>query len=173
MWCWWCCHDFETTPLKLPYRYDNRKNKFYTEGNYCSWNCMKAHAIDRYGVQRGGIICGNIVMMRRRLKGKYEPITPAPSRYNLIQFGGKLSIEEFRLNQIIHIGETLDKIVDIKVEENVSNFIPFVSNSKKMDDIKNAVSKNENTLKLKRNKPLKRNHNNLESALGSIITTKT
>jgi hypothetical protein len=42
-----------------------------------------------------------------------------------------------------------------------------------MDDIKNAVSKNENTLKLKRNKPLKRNHNNLESALGLIITTKT
>lgn len=173
MWCWWCCHDFKTTPLKLPYKYDNRRNKFYTEGHYCSWNCMKAHAIDRYGIQKGGIICGNITVMRRRLGGKYEPITPAPSRYKLIEFGGHLTIEEFRHNHMTHVGDILEKTTNVNVEEVVSNFIPFVSNSKKMDDIKNAVSNNENTLKLKRNKPLKRNHNNLESALGLIITTKT
>jgi hypothetical protein len=54
----------------------------------------------------------------------------------------------------------------------VDNVIPLVSNTKKMDEIKNAAS-NNNALKLKRNKPLKRNHNNLESALGLIITPKS
>jgi hypothetical protein len=170
MWCWWCCHEFETNPLKLPYKHDSRTDKFYTEGNYCSWNCMKAHAIDKYGVQRGGIVCGNIAMMRRRLQGKYQPITPAPSRYELIEFGGKLTIEEFRKNHIVD--KNINSMENLNTENNVSNFIPFVSNSKKMEDIKNASSVNDNTLKLKRNKPLKRNHNNLESALGLIITTK-
>ena len=42
---------------------------------------------------------------------------------------------------------------------------------KKMDEIKSASGKNE-TLKLKRDKPLKRNQNNLESALGLIIKPK-
>jgi hypothetical protein len=49
--------------------------------------------------------------------------------------------------------------------------IPIISNTKKMDEIKSASGKNE-TLKLKRDKPLKRNQNNLESALGLIIKPK-
>ena len=102
-WCWWCCHSFEGTPLTVPHRYDDRRSKFYTAGNFCSWSCVKSYAIDKFGDVKGSIVCGN---------------------------------------------------------------------TKKMDEIKNATSSN-NALKLKRNKPLKRNHNNLESALGLIITPKT
>src|SRR5210317_752596 len=109
-WCWWCCHPFEGEPLTMPCRYDDRRSKFYTAGNYCSWSCIKSHAIDKYGDVKGGIVCGNIILI--------------------------------------------------------------ISNTKKMDEIKNATT-NNNALKLKRNKPLKRNHNNLESALGLIITPKS
>ena len=42
----------------------------------------------------------------------------------------------------------------------------------KLEDIKSATGKNE-TLRLKREKPLKRNENNLESVLGLVIKTKT
>ena len=59
MWCWWCCHPFEGDTLELPYKYDEKRNKFYTCGGFCSWSCMKRYAIDKYGITRGGIICSN------------------------------------------------------------------------------------------------------------------
>jgi hypothetical protein len=79
-----------------------------------------------------------------------------------------MTIEEFRENQTRDVEEP-KKIETTPV---VNNKIPIISNTKKMDEIKNSTS-NNNSLKLKRTKPLKRNHNNLESALGLIITPKT
>lgn len=168
MWCWWCCHPFEGTPLNMPIKYDDRRKKFNTTGNFCSWSCMKTYALDKYGCGKGSLICSNIVMMRRKMHGKQESIKPAPWRYNLKVFGGDMTIEEFRSNQTVH------KEVPSPVETKpvVDNLIPFVSNTKRMDEIKNSTS-NNNALKLKRTKPLKRNHNNLESALGLIITPKS
>jgi hypothetical protein len=86
----------------------------------------------------------------------------------LEEFGGDMTIEQFRKNQTID--DTKPEEIDTKPV--VNNVIPFVSNTKKMDEIKNASS-NNSALKLKRNKPLKRDYNNLESALGLIITTKS
>ena len=168
MWCWWCCHPFDGSPLQLPYRHDDRRNTFTTTGNFCSWSGMKSYALDKYGVNRGGIICGNIIMMRRRMYNQSGHVKPAPSRYSLDVFGGNMTIEEFRRNQTI---DTVEK-KEIVSKPYKDIMIPFVSNTKKMDEIKNANS-NNNALKLKRNKPLKRNHNNLESALGLIITPKS
>ncbi len=168
MWCWWCCHDFDTTPLSMPFRHDERRNKFYTAGHFCSWSCMKSYAIDRYGLTKGGLISGNIVMMRKKMYNQIGPVKPAPNRFKLKEFGGDLTIDVFRENQ------TLDTGIPKEVETNpyVDNTIPFVSNTKRMDEIKNASTGN-NALKLKRSKPLKRSHNNLESALGLVITPKT
>ena len=168
MWCWWCCHDFDTTPLSMPYKHDDRRNKFHTAGNFCSWSCMKSYAIEKYGLSRGGLICGNIVMMRKKMYNQIGSVKLAPNRYNLKVFGGDLTIEAFRENH------TVDTEVPKNVEmvPIIDNIIPFVSNTRKMDEIKNSTS-NNNSLKLKRTKPLKRNHNNLESALGLIITPKT
>ena len=129
---------------------------------------MKSFALDKHGITRGSIICGNIIMMRRKMYNQLGSIKPAPNRFLLKEFGGDLTIDEFRLNQ------TVDVIKPIEIEKRpvVDNVIPFVSNTKKMDEIKNASS-NNSALKLKRNKPLKRDYNNLESALGLIITPKT
>ena len=152
----------------MPHKHDSRRNKFYTSGNFCSWSCMKSFALDKHGITRGSIICGNIIMMRRKMYNQLGSIKPAPNRFMLKEFGGDLTIDEFRLNQ------TVDVIKPNEIEKRpvVDNVIPFVSNTKKMDEIKNANS-NNNSLKLKRTKPLKRNHNNLESALGLIITPKS
>jgi hypothetical protein len=131
---------------------------------------MKTYALDKYGCGKGSMITSNMVMMRRRMyeKQALDRVVPAPWRYRLKVFGGDLTIEEFRSNQ------TVDAAPPKPVDEKpvVDNLIPFVSNTRKMDEIKNATTGN-NALKLKRNKPLKRNHNNLESALGLIITPKT
>ena len=168
MWCWWCCHEFSGEVLSMPHKYDDRRNKFYTSGNFCSWSCMKSFAIDKHGISRGGIICGNIIMMRKKMYNQLSGIKPAPNRFRLKEFGGDLTIEQFRENQ------TIDTVKPKEIEKKpvVDNVIPFVSNTKKMDEIKNASS-NNSALKLKRNKPLKRDYNNLESARGLIITPKT
>ena len=167
MWCWWCCHDFDSTPLSMPFRHDERRNKFFTSGHFCSWSCMKTYAIEKYGLTKGGMICGNIVMLRKKMFNQIGPVKPAPNRFKLREFGGDLTIDAFRANH------TLDTNIpkEVTSEPYVDNSIPFVSNAKRMDEIKNANTGN-NALKLKRTKPLQRSHNNLESALGLVITSK-
>ena len=83
-------------------------------------------------------------------------------------FGGDMTIEQFRENAMV------DKDLPKKIEtEPVREVvIPIYDNQSKMKDIKSATGKNE-TLRLKRGKPLKRNENNLESVLGLVIKTKT
>jgi len=129
---------------------------------------MKRYAIDKYGITRGGIICSNIIIMRKKLYNKLGSIRIAPLREELDVFGGTMTIEEFRNNSVVD--KEKPKEIDKKPLE--SKVIPIISNTKKMDEIKSATGKNE-TLRLKREKPLKRNQNNLESALGLIIKSKT
>jgi hypothetical protein len=122
---------------------------------------MKSYAIDRYGINKGSIICGNIVMMRRRMYGHSGSVRPAPNRYRLKVFGGDMTIEEFRAACIID----REKSKPVETEPTRDVVVPFISNARKTDEIKNT----DDSLVLKRNKPLKRNQNSLESALGLII----
>lgn len=164
MWCWWCCHEFNGTPLNMPYKHDEKRNTFITSGTFCSWSCMKTYALDTYGINRGSIICGNMIMMRKKLFGKLGSIKPAPKRLRLVEFGGDLTIEQFRENLLVDDGPPEEAHT-----EPVPNIVvPVVSNTSKMYEIKSASSKNE-PLRLKREKPLKRDQNNLESVLGLII----
>ena len=105
-------------------------------------------------------------MMRKKLFGKLGSIRPAPKRFRLTQFGGDLTIEQFRENLLVD-DETPNDILT----ESVPNIVvPTVSNTNKMYEIKSASGKNE-PLRLKREKPLKRDQNNLESVLGLVIKT--
>tara|TARA_Y100000817_G_scaffold303657_1_gene285855 strand:- start:2105 stop:2494 length:390 start_codon:yes stop_codon:yes gene_type:complete len=129
---------------------------------------MKTYAIDKYGCNRGGLICGNMVMMRRKQFNKIGTIKRAPHRQRLDVFGGDLTIDQFRENNVVDEEEP----DDIETEPIPEINIPIISNTKRLDDIKSATGKNE-TLRLKRDKPLKRNENNLESVLGLVIKTKS
>ena len=172
MWCWWCCHTFESTPLSMPYKHDERRNKFYTAGYFCSWSCMKTYTIDKYGCNRGGLICGNIVMMRKKLFGKIGTIKKAPHRNKLEVFGGNMSIEQFRENNVKDEEIPVDTINTEPVPEITIPIVANISNEKRLQDI-NRSSGNNETLRLKREKPLKRNQNNLETVLGLVIKTKS
>jgi hypothetical protein len=126
---------------------------------------MKSFAIDKHGDTRGSIICGNIVVMRKQLFGKIGSIKPAPNRFKLNVFGGDLTIEEFRENTM---RDQNIEPSEIDSEEVTDILIPIQQSTKKLSDIQNSTRSND-ALRLKRNKPLKRNQNNLESALGLII----
>jgi hypothetical protein len=109
-----------------------------------------------------------MVMMRRKIFDKIGTIKRAPPRQKLQVFGGDMTIEQFRENAVV------DKDIpkNIETEPVREIVIPISDNKSKMKDIKSATGKNE-TLRLKREKPLKRNENNLESVLGLVIKTKT
>lgn len=103
-------------------------------------------------------------MMRKKLFGKLGRIKPAPKRFRLVEFGGDLTVEKFRENLLIDD----DPPRDVITEPAQNIILPNVSNNAKMQEIKSASGRN-NSLKLKREKPLKRDQNNLESVLGLII----
>jgi len=120
-----------------------------------------------------GVIAGNIVMLYRSMYGNLRCIKCAPSRFALKSFGGKLTIEEFRsiskLNNkevIVKMPDELHRLHDVIVRNEVRE--NSVSRGQdKFTEINCSTTTNE-TLKLKRQKPLKRDENNLEKSLGII-----
>lgn len=143
--CWWCCYSFEWESLHFPYTF--KSNTFYTTGHFCSWECMKAYAIDKNKLEQ----CEYITLMRKRMEGKVVHTRKAPNKYCLEMFGGTMNIEEFR-NGKPHV---------IKIPGEV-----FQSHTVIQD-----VSNKEATgcdLKLKREKPLERSKGKLETSLGIV-----
>ncbi len=171
MWCWWCCHEFDGPELHLPYKYDSLRNKFETMGCFCSWGCMKSYNMC-YNKTRSSIIATNIVLMYKQMYGGVSPIRCAPNRYSLKVFGGTLTIEEFRAlsgksprvfvkmpDEVRHVQEVITKYeIRVPTEGDLDT---------KFQEISRSSTTNE-TLKIKRPKPLKRDANNLETTLGII-----
>jgi hypothetical protein len=130
---------------------------------------MKTFTLDKYGVTRGGQMMCNIIIMRKKLYNTVDRIRAAPNRFSLVQFGGTLTIEEFRKGGTVDTG-----VATGSVEFSNNDTIEFVKrvpivNNTKLDDISYSRGVNE-PLRLKRPKPLKRDENNLEKTLG--ITRK-
>ena len=175
--CWWCCHAYEGDPLHLPFKYDDRTKKFKTMGYFCSWGCMKAFNLDRNGINKGGIVAANISLMRKQIYNKLTPIKCAPDRFALKMFGGKYEIEEFRnfsegenFSPIVNIPDKPHNFVSVGFVETVFEKAEYESASEsklsgKMKNI-NAATASTDSLKLKRNKPLKRDVSNLENIMG-------
>ena len=180
-WCWWCCHTFETTPVSLPYEYDDRRDHFKTVGRFCSWGCVKAYNVEKYGSGgKGGIISNNITLFRKRKnKGKLVLTKIAPHRLSLIEFGGTLTIEEFRgyedrkdeivvkMPNEIYAHQKIHKLERLEYKE------PTATDLKsKLDNINDSEHAGQQTLKLKRPQPLKRNVNNITTSLGITFKPK-
>ena len=95
IWCWWCCHNFETTPCFMPTFYDDIRKRYIVVGNFCSWPCVKAYNVD----QKDMCIHKRNAMLRtmlRRCGVKSEQIKTAPPRSALQTMGGNLNIDDFR-----------------------------------------------------------------------------
>ena len=179
--CWWCVHALPQKPcVHLPIRYDEKRNIFGTIGNFCSWQCAKAYAIDM-GTSRAGEIQSLLAMMRLRAIGHHEKLWPAPKRQALACFGGTMTIEEFRTFG----GRVEPPIIHYPFEK---RYVPIIgsegakgaqagavvvtapeNSQAKLRAIENSVTSGD-SLKLKRSKPLARSASKLESALG--ITRK-
>ena len=165
IYCWWCCHPFNSMPCALPEYY--KKDKFYVNGCFCSFNCSASYNFsknddnvwERYSLLN--------LMYKKMYDKKFVKINLAPPREILKIFGGYMTIDEFRENSYkndktyVVVNPPLISIIP-KIEENINN---ISKNSKNNLPIVNEVilAKTQNSLKLKRNKPVTNPNNTLQS----------
>lgn len=152
--CWWCCHPFEWESLHFPYTF--KSNIFYTTGHFCSWECMKAYAIDREKLEQ----CEYITLMRKRMEGKVVHTRKAPNKFSLEMFGGTMNINDFRIGKP-HV---------IKIPGEVFQSHTVIQDVTNKDSV---LCSGGDNLKLKREKPLERSKGKLETSLGIIRKCRT
>jgi len=94
--CWWCCHNFDSVPIGIPEKYDQRVKKFQVKGVFCSFSCMIAYKNET----RSGYLKEYLIKyLYNKITGTLlldANLQPAPPRCTLKMFGGELNIEEFR-----------------------------------------------------------------------------
>ena len=95
--CWWCCHQFDTSPCTLPIDYDPSRKKYTFIGIFCSWNCTKSYnlnSISNKKFERSELI----TLLIKQIYGITHAvgIKSAPPRESLKMFGGYMDISEFR-----------------------------------------------------------------------------
>merc|ERR1711871_1912287 len=102
--CWWCCHSFDTPPVSLPEKIFDKT--YYVFGCFCSFNCAYSYNININDYK----IWERLSMLKslyRKIYNNDKDILPAPPRKALNMFGGHLSIDEFRNNNLFNKKEYL------------------------------------------------------------------
>lgn len=157
--CWWCCHNFDTVPLGMPVYYNHKIKKFSVRGIFCSFSCMLSYSNNTTGIVPKKYL---INYLYKKLTGVFGiNFKEAPSKYTLKEFGGLLSIEEFRklstenksykmIEYPMYISRDFIAEVDLvnikqvnnRVFNNFSKVIEL--DDKKVEDAKYRISKIEN-----------------------------
>lgn len=166
--CLWCKYAFDTPAIELPEDYFN--NIFYCIGNFCSWNCAKAHNIDLNDTstwKRESLL--NLMFFQTY--GSFKDITPAVSWLMLEDYGGRLTIEDFR------------KLFILNNKDYIVLHPPLVTRQLQIEESYKKSTGNYNINKtetaydgeflLKRSKPLETNNLNLEKTMGLKRKMKT
>uniref|UniRef100_A0A6C0DAA9 MYM-type domain-containing protein n=1 Tax=viral metagenome TaxID=1070528 RepID=A0A6C0DAA9_9ZZZZ len=163
--CWWCKNCFSTPNVILPEQYF--ENTFYCIGNFCSYNCVKAYNIDlndNSSWKRESLIN----LMYHMTYSRFKNISPAPSWLILKEFGGFMSINEFRKNFETNNSEYLllqPPLISrqMQIEESYKKNVQSLGGSlNKLDKIFYP----DGMLALKRNKPVETSQLNLEKTMG-------
>lgn len=158
VYCWWCCHPFNTQPVSLPIRLHNEK--FELMGCFCSYNCTCSYNNSFSGgkvAERNSLLH---TMYRKLHNVKNVVIKPAPPKEILTIFGGKITIDEYRKESFINnfnvtinyppLISIIPQMEIISTNQNRNNFVPI--NTKKIETIeKNKKVKMTSTIKNSKN----------------------
>lgn len=167
--CWWCKNTFETPNITLPEHYYN--GTFYCIGNFCSYNCCKAHNIDlndNNTWKRESLIN----LMYYMTYNKHKELEPAPSWLILKEFGGFMNINDFRKNF-----ETNNSEYILLYPPLISRQMQIEESYKKSTNTSGPINKidklfAESNYSLKRSKPIETTQLNLEKTMGLKRKTK-
>jgi hypothetical protein len=165
--CWWCKNKFTQPAVQLPENYHN--NTFYCIGNFCSFNCVKSYNIDLNDNliwEREGLIN----LLYNLTYNETKEIIYAPHWITLEEYGGNLTIEEFRRNSIVNTTEYLilhPPLISrqMQIEESYKvNKLKEVS----LDNVNKLYSEIETNFTIKRTKPIQSSQLNLATTMGLI-----
>lgn len=170
--CWWCRNCFNTPSLQLPEDYYNET--FYCKGHFCSWNCKKTYNLelnDSLTWKRDSLINLEYYLTY----GEYKDIIPAPHWMCLDEYGGNLTIDEFRKCALINTKEYLvlhPPLISrqMQIEESYkTNKLKEVP----IDKVNKIYSEIDSEYAIKRNKPIQSSQLNLETTMGLIKKKKS
>lgn len=161
--CWWCKNCFDTPNVILPEQYFN--GTFYCIGNFCSYNCTKAYNIDLNDCniwKRESLIN----LMYHLTYNSFKEIDASPSWLILKEFGGFMTINDFRKNFETNNSEYIllyPPLISrqMQIEESYKK----TSNAGQLNKL-DKVFYPENNYSLKRSKPIETSQLNLEKTMG-------
>lgn len=180
--CWYCCHAFDTRPVPMPLAYDSLRKTFKVTGNFCCFGCVKAYNRDYRNVySAGGVDACVITLFHRECTGTLKPITASPPRVMLKAFGGDMHIDAFRkaaAEGVISWAPLPPKMMPLEqvIEERRAGESHRRATAPRQDMTATvnltgtSGSKTNETLKLRRPKPVKSSLNMLERTLGLLNT---
>ncbi|VVU94917.1 hypothetical protein CPAV1605_642 [seawater metagenome] len=168
IYCWWCCHPYDTCPISLPEKVHN--DTYYVFGSFCSFNCAAAYNInmDDYKIWERLSLLKSLYM---KIYKKDVEITPSPPRKTLEIFGGHLSIDDFRSNilkfnkEYIYLIPPLVSMTPLIEESSKSSYSFSNANNKKFIPLygSNNIKTSD---KLSRKKPVNNAKYSLVKTMG-------
>jgi hypothetical protein len=170
--CWWCRNSFSSPPCELPEDYFNET--FYCTGHFCSFNCTKSYNLDlndSLSWKRESLM--NLLFYLTYSSQKQ--ISPAPHWMTLEEYGGTLSIEQFRENSITNTKEYIvlhPPLISrqMQIEESYKlNKLKEVP----IDKLNKIYSEIDSDYVIKRSKPIQSSQLNLETTMGLIKKKKS
>ena len=166
--CWWCRNSFDSPAVQLPDDYYN--DTFYCIGHFCSFSCCKSYNQDNVNtllISKRESLLNLLYFMTYK---KYDEIIPAPHWTVLKDYGGILSINEFRKNLLINTKEYLvlhPPLISrqMQIEESYKlNKLKAVP----IDSVNKLYSEIDSDYNIKRTKPIESNKLNLETTMGLV-----
>uniref|UniRef100_A0A6C0CXB3 MYM-type domain-containing protein n=1 Tax=viral metagenome TaxID=1070528 RepID=A0A6C0CXB3_9ZZZZ len=97
--CWNCCEKLNSNNIYgIPIIYKNKI--FYTYGDFCSFECGLRYIKDNFDSNKFLEISSYTNLYKKEILNNDDIINIAPHRLLLKKFGGNLSIDEYRSNNI-------------------------------------------------------------------------
>jgi hypothetical protein len=115
IYCWWCCHRFDTVPIPLPTQITRKKcltplklkdydiENFEVKGCFCSFNCALSFSMGSYSREKQYLVLYFLKKIYKLNNPNYSnefvrtlTIKPAPPKEVLEIFGGPISISKYR-----------------------------------------------------------------------------
>ena len=158
--CWWCKNCFDSPAVGLPEIYFN--DKFHCIGNFCSYNCALAYNIDENdNVWKKTSLLN---LLYHKTYNTNKKIIAAPNWKQLKEFGGNLTIEQFRKKSIINNSDFTLLHPPLETRVHI-----FEKSFKNFDTVSSSIYKkfidDSEELVLKRSKPIKSSQYSLDKTL--------
>ena len=165
--CFWCTESFTNQPIVIPEREEKGTYKIY--GNFCCPECAVSFLLNE--TLDPHVRWERMALLHRLYSAWYEGrIYPAPPRESLKKFGGPMSIEQFRntlLSKTVRIDIQMPPVVSILGTMDTKPIDFYETNIRNTPNgiITERISKAEEGLRLRRNKPLKDRESTLDACM--------